>query len=196
MTNNSRYSRRGTPVEELLAGPLLAVAYANSTMAYEQVRFLLNYCFIKTNDTYRPVTISMKLTRSVMPPDNKDDTAEFTQVSLIFELPLITLIPLNSLVLEKVTISFEMEVTSQFNPDRKQNKDLQSTGKSGQVQLAGNISYDSRETLTGNEKSHYAKKNNSKIMFNAKVGPLPLPLGLTTILEAYTKNIPQNSTSK
>lgn len=196
MKNASNYLLRGIPIKELLTGPLLAVSQANSAMTAEQVWFLLDYCFTKTEDAYHPITIHMKLTRSVIQPESKGDTPELKQVSLIFDLPLITLIPINSLSVEQASISFELEITSQYSSDKLQNKNLQSPGKSPPVQLAGNISYDSKETLAGKRKTHYAKKNNAKISLQAKVGTLPLPLGLTTVLEAYTKNIQQNCNIK
>ena len=196
MTNTHSYSRRGTPVEELLAGPLRSVAQANSAMAADQIRFLLDNCFTKTGDTYRPITINMVLTRSAITPDDKGDNSEITQVSLTFELPLITLIPINTLSVEEASVSFEMEVTSQYALDKEESTNTQDVSKPSHVQLAGNLSYDSKESFTGTEKSHYVKKNNSKIKFDAKVGTLPLPLGLTTVLEAYTKNFSQNGNTK
>lgn len=190
------YENRGIPIEKLLAGPLLAAANANSEMAKAQAKFLLDFCFHKEGDVYRPITISMSLTKSVISPsENKEQEPELKQVSINFELPIITIIPINSLSVQDIEIDFEMEITSNFSKKQSENNgNLED--KNLNTNLSGNISYDSNE-LVENGKNQYQRKNRSKMAVTMKAGSLPLPVGLTTILDLYSKNIaPQQSEKK
>ena len=112
----------GLPMESLIGGPLNAAAKANSAMALTQTRFMLDTCFNmakedkdgKTIPTqYEPIMIDMILTRSVISED-KDGKVSVTPASTKFTLPLLTILPINSLAVETVDINFEMEVKSSF----------------------------------------------------------------------------------
>ena len=115
----------GLPMESLIGGPLNAAAKANSAMALTQTRFMLDTCFNmakedkdgKTIPTqYEPIMIDMILTRSVISED-KDGKVSVTPASTKFTLPLLTILPINSLAVETVDINFEMEVKSSFSED-------------------------------------------------------------------------------
>ena len=120
----------GLPMESLIGGPLNAAAKANSAMALTQTRFMLDTCFNmakedkdgKTIPTqYEPIMIDMILTRSVISED-KDGKVSVTPASTKFTLPLLTILPINSLAVETVDINFEMEVKSSFSEDDNKTK--------------------------------------------------------------------------
>lgn len=66
--------------------------------------------------SYAPVMIEMSLERGVLTPttDGKP-TTEIRNFTTSFNLPLLTIIPVNSLGVNNVDISFEMEVKSSFS---------------------------------------------------------------------------------
>lgn len=102
----------GLPMEDLIGGPLNASAKANAAMALTQ------YCSSVRHTSYAPVMIEMSLERGVLTPTTDKDgkpTTEIRNFTTSFNLPLLTIIPVNSLGVNNVDISFEMEVKSSFS---------------------------------------------------------------------------------
>jgi len=170
-------------IESIISAPLVAASKANVVMVTGQTRFLLDYCFNKEEDetTYRPVMIEMSLERGII--DNTKDPSDpdyVTRAQLTFNMPLLCLVPLNSLVIDKVTVDFDMEITSVTSYDSKHgiiNK---------QAQLNGKISNDHKDASNPNKNS---SQMSSKLKVGIHAGPLPLPVGVLAILDLYTKSI-------
>jgi hypothetical protein len=188
----------GLPMGSLIGGPLNAAAQANHQMACDQVGYLLSTCFItKTNKagetTRTPVTIDMVLERPVIHSNGKSEVAAKT----VIKLPLLTIIPLNSLAVDEVDIKFEMEVSSAFSVDRaKEEKesteaetDLTATGRIGpfRVEIKGHVKHDS--STSNSENSHYEKKNSAKYSVGVHASQLPLPPGIGIIIQSYASCI-------
>ncbi len=183
-------------IESIISAPLEAAARANSMMLKEQTKFLMEFCFKKNDDdSYDPVLIEMYLTKSVADPDkDSDDPDYFRKMELSFNVPLITLIPINSLAVDKVTVEFDMEITeqssSEIDYDKVNSKDIETPGE--KAKLKGRVSYDSKEntkeSLSGQNKS----QNSAQLKVNINAGPLPLPVGLTTMLDMYLKSVHPN----
>ena len=126
----------GLPMESLIGGPLNAAAKANSAMALTQTRFMLDTCFNMAKKDkggneiptqYEPIMIDMILTRSVISED-KDGKVSVIPASTKFTLPLLTILPINSLAVETVDINFEMEVKSSFSEDDNKTSESASSG--------------------------------------------------------------------
>ena len=105
----------GLPMESLIGGPLNAAAKANSAMALTQTRFMLDTCFnrkeVGTTEPksyqYEPIMIDMILTRSVIGPGATEGADPVIKpASTKFTLPLLTILPINSLAVETVDINF------------------------------------------------------------------------------------------
>ena len=184
----------GLPMESLIGGPLNAAAKANSAMALTQTMFMLDTCFNmakedkdgKTIPTqYEPIMIDMILTRSVISED-KDGKVSVTPASTKFTLPLLTILPINSLAVETVDINFEMEVKSSFSEDDNKTSESASSGSgSFETKLGwGPLSVSIKGSASYSEKS-----NSAKYTVNVHAGQLPLPKGVNTIIEAFTQAI-------
>lgn len=190
----------GLPMESLIGGPLNAAAKANSAMALSQTKFMLETCFQKDGTdeqvSYKPIMIQMTLTRGVI-TQKEDGTVEIKPLSTQFDLPLLTIMPLNSLAVDTVTVDFEMEVKSSFSEDDSKEKETELSGSASfetklgwgplSVSVKGNASYSSRDSETHN--THYEKSNSAKYTVNVHAGQLPLPKGVNTIIEAFSKAI-------
>lgn len=188
MDKNSNNSSQGIAIQQLLAAPFIAAASANSAMARKQITFLMDSCFDHDDDDiYQPKMIIMTMTKNVLlPTNNKNDKPKMEQISTKFQLPILTLIPFNSLCVKDISVKFDLEIVSQMsgaNSSQKTSKD------SEDIELKGTVSYDSNEK----KQDQYQRRNSSKLSIEMNGGSIPLPVGLTTILELYTKNI--NSTS-
>ncbi len=206
----------GLPMDSLIGGPLNAAAKANAAMAVTQTKFILDTCFYdpdannNTNNNnnnsdqnnYSPIMINMTLTRGVIQPqepndDGSVDPPQIESVDTTFNLPLLTIIPINSLGVDNVEITFEMEVKSSFSDeqtDKTENHMKASASFKAKVgwgpisaSIKGSASYDHKDSST--HSTHYQKSNSAKYTVNVHAGQLPVPKGVNTIIEAYTNAI-------
>ncbi|MDC0674527.1 DUF2589 domain-containing protein [Nannocystis radixulma] len=196
----------GLPMSDLIGAPLLAAAEANNMMAVTQTRFLLDTAFsIKADETtkaetYSPIIIDMKLTRGVLipaDPTKPDSKATIDQVTTIFSLPLLTILPLNSLAVDNVDITFDMEVKSSYSESTSEATEEKMAAASTfsakvgfgifSASVTGSVSYDSAHST--NHDTHYEKSNSAKYGVRVHAGQLPLPQGVTTIIQAFTNSI-------
>jgi len=193
----------GLPIKSLISAPLLAGAEANSKMALTQTQFMLSTCFNNADATnevtgetytnYTPIMINMTLTRSVVKANG--DAGD--PVTTRFDLPLLTIIPLNSLGVDNVTVDFEMEVKSSFSNDKETSTESESAAEGSfsakvgygcfSAEVSGSVSASSKSASSN--KSHYEKSNSAKYTINAHAGQLPLPEGVTTIIQAFSQCI-------
>lgn len=192
----------GLPMSDLIGGPLIAASDANGNMARRQTEFLFNTCFKQKGDggddiTYDPIMIKLNMTRAVLTFDEntkKPDTSYFTTT---LDLPLLTIIPLNNLGVDSVSVNFEMEVKSACSEDIKESSSSEKkaeaslSGSAGwgpfSVSITGNVSYSSEDSRTHD--THYENSNTAKYTVNVHAGQLPMPKGVNTIIDAYSKNI-------
>lgn len=186
----------GLPMDALIGGPLNAAADANAKMAMTQTKFLLETCFVKkgTEDdaSYQPILIKMELVRAFI---KEDQSVE--QVTTTFNLPLLTIMPLNSLAVDTVDVNFEMEVSSSFSEENSQEKTEKKAAEATleakigfgvfSATIKGKVSYDS--TQSSKESQHYKKSNAAKYNVSVHAGQLPLPTGVATIIDVFSKSI-------
>lgn len=200
----------GLPMEDLIGGPLNAAAKANAAMALTQTRFLMETCFNKIEEkdaqgnpkpiSYKPIMIEMSLERGVMTTvedKEKNKKLEIKPVITKFNLPLLTIIPINSLGVNNVDITFEMEVKSSYSETENESKEAESKGEGSfetklgwgplSVSIKGSASYSSRDSSTHD--THYEKSNSAKYTVNVHAGQLPVPKGVNTVIEAFTQAI-------
>jgi len=194
----------GLPMDSLIGGPLNAAAKANAAMAITQTKFMLDTCFSKAKDSedYTPIMIKMSLTRGVIQPQGADDQGnvqapKIEEVTTTFNLPLLTIIPLNSLGVDDVNITFEMEVKSSFSEENSQESETKVAAEASfevkvgwgpvSATVRGSASYDHRDSST--HSTHYQKSNSAKYTVSVHAGQLPLPKGVNTIIEAFAQSI-------
>jgi hypothetical protein len=199
----------GLPMSSLIGAPLKAAAEANYVMAGSQVKFLMATCFNASTDsskgdtTYTPIMIKMEITRGVITPssttskDGSPAKPDISSVTTTFNLPLLTILPLNSLAVTNATVNFEMDVNSSYSDETDVTaKDETKADVSFEAKLSvgpfsvsvkGNVSYDHQDSTTHD--THYQKSNTAKYTVSVTAGQLPLPKGVNTIIEAYTNAI-------
>lgn len=186
----------GLPLDALIGGPLNATAEANAKMAITQTRFLLDTCFVKkgteADPVYQPITIKMELQRTWI-----KENQSVEQLTTIFHLPLLTVIPLNALAVDHVNIQFDMEVNSSFSEETSKEKTEKKTAEAAleakiglglfSAVIHGKVSYDAAKTNRIN--THYLKSNSAKYTVNVQANQLPLPPGVSTLIDIFTKSI-------
>ena len=179
------------PMDQIIGAPLRATASANTMMAREQVKFLMDYCFAKEGENYRPVMVEMVMSRSDITPKAK--RAEIKRYNMTFGLPLLTLVPLNSLCVEEFELDFDMEITSMAQ-SQEQSESTTEGNKAGKPEMKFMGKIGNRDQQKSG--SQFERKVNSKLSFHLKGGQLPLPMGLTTIIDLFTKNMEPSEISE
>lgn len=192
----SNHHFTGLPIYDIIGKPLLALARAQSAMAKEQLHSLLTTCFYRRGDVYEPIMITMVVTRSVVVPSDKlGGEPSVKHVTAHFSLPLLTIIPINSLGIESAEIDFDIELTSQYSTtdeaddllDKK--TAMQTSSKSKGVELLGRIGKGvsvPNDTVVDN--SHGYDLSTS-FQISVQAGTLPLTKGLLEIIDIYTNAI-------
>ncbi|WP_024610160.1 DUF2589 domain-containing protein [Pseudoalteromonas sp. TB64] len=190
----------GLPMKSLIGAPLNAAADANANMAMTQTQFLLETCFQPVNKDdkeggiRRPIMVKLEITRPVI--DQNTGESSDPAVSTL-NLPILTILPLNSLAIKNVDVSFEMEVKSSYSHDTEKS-DSQSGETSGSFEAGFSYmgfsakvegSVKSTSQSSSSDKEHYEKSNSAKYTIAVNAGQLPLPEGVATIIQAYTAAI-------
>ncbi|MCF2907031.1 DUF2589 domain-containing protein [Pseudoalteromonas sp. DL2-H2.2] len=187
----------GLPMKSLIGAPLKAATDANGMMARTQTQFMLSTCFDKTagaqgtSSQLKPIMVEFTLSRPVI----KGTTTSEANITL--KLPLLTLIPLNSLAVDDVKVHFEMEVSSSMSKDNEKQSEQETAAKADitakynaglfSVEVHGSVSHSSK--TSSKQREHYEASNKAKYEVDVHAGQLPLPTGVTTIINAFTKNI-------
>jgi hypothetical protein len=110
-----------------------------------------------------------------------------------FNLPLLTIIPLNSLAVQTVDINFEMEVKSSYGEDHSNES---SKSMAAEVSFEAKVNYgifsasvkgsaSTKSEDKTSESSHYEKSNSAKYTVAVKAAQIPLPQGVKTIIDAF-----------
>lgn len=192
----------GLPMGSLIGAPLQAAANAQQSLAMTQTQFILGTGFNKiTSDdkktiSYTPITATIAMGQSQPVIDDKGavTTADST---LHVDFPLITMIPIPSLSVTTVDITFDMEVKSSFSRDTD-NETASKTAESGSfdaklgwgclsVDVKGSVSHDSSQS--NSDKQSYKKSNDAKYHVEVKAEQQPIPEGIKMLLEMFGKNM-------
>ena len=173
---NTTFSKdfRGLTIDAMIGAPLVATARANSMMAREQVNFILEHCFTSDEQGYHPVMIRMSLTKNFV----KNQKSDMDSVTGFFNLPLLTIIPISSLGVESLELDFLLEIKSHYT---------KKTNDKSEAVLSGVIGSGGKKADTGTQGNDDSSSANLSV--NIKAGNLPLPVGITQLIDLYSKSI-------
>ena len=186
----------GVPMKALIGAPLKAAADANGMLARSQTQFLLSTCFEKDDGSgkLKPKMLEFDVERQVIKANGE---VSDTPLSMKISVPLLTLIPLNSLAVEKLDVSFEMEVkssTEYMHENEELRRDEMKGGVTNPYQsdkfsceIHGALS---NSRSSSNKDNHSGKSSSSgRYDITLHAGQLPLPTGITTIIDMLAKSI-------
>jgi hypothetical protein len=164
-------------------------------LARSQTQFLLSTCFEKSdNGNLTPKMLEFRVERQVI--KGSGELAPQSQ-SMTISVPLLTLIPMNSLAIDELNIAFEMEVKSstEYNHEDSSVKKNELNGDVTNPYHSDRFSCEMHGTLTNSrtDKStgNASKQTKSHASYDISLhaGQLPLPNGLTTMIDMLTKGI-------
>ncbi len=191
----------GLPMKSLIGGPLQAAAEAQQSLAMTQTNYILNTGFSRVEKDgklvgYKPITaaIEMSATRPVVDKDGKVTAAPS---ALTMDFPILTMMPIPSLAVTEVDITFDMEVKSSYThetDDESSTKDHAEgsfDAKMGwgcfSVEVKGSISHDS--ATSHSDKQSYQKSNSARYHVEVKAEQQPIPDGIKMLLTMFGKNM-------
>lgn len=192
----------GLPMKSLIGGPLQAVSEAQQNLAMTQTNYILNTGFSRVTDSqgnlvgYKPITaaISMQGTRPTVGPDGKVTAANS---GLTLDFPILTMMPIPSLAVTEVDITFDMEVKSSYSHETddesasKTHEEGSFDAKAGwgcfSVEVKGSVSHDSSQSHS--DKQSYQKSNSARYHVEVKAEQQPIPDGIKMLLDIFGKNM-------
>lgn len=185
----SKYEFSGSPIDDLIGYPLVAMAKAQSMMAKEQLRSLLEICFNYNNGVYEPSLLQMMVTRSMIKPgDLPGDVPEVIQESNFFYVPVITIFPISSLGIDNAEFDFNIELTSQRNTYSNKEKNTNTKknyfASESEIGLLGKIS-----TQQGKKSNEDPLNGSGSVRVNVETKTIPLSKGLLEILTIYSSSM-------
>ncbi|MGZ8302710.1 MAG: DUF2589 domain-containing protein [Telluria sp.] len=192
----------GLPIGTLIGAPLQAAADAQQSLAMTQTQYILNTGFNQEKDTttgqitYKPITAKIAMGQS-QPVVGQDGSVTTANSQLNVDFPIITMIPIPSLAVTTVDITFDMEVKSSFTHETDEEKSSKTheegsfDAKAGwgcfSVEVKGSVSHDSSQT--NSDKQTYQKSNDAKYHVEVKAEQQPIPDGIKMLLDMFSKNM-------
>lgn len=198
----------GLPMRDLIGGPLMAATEANNQMVMTQTRYMLDTGFnrieVEGSDPkqyrYDPILVNLKLRRPVVSEKVKEDGSTevvVDQVETDVEVPILTLMPIPTLGVDEVDISFDMEVKSSYGSTQSTSQDKSLAAESSfeaklgygpfSVSIKGSVAY-SEKSSSSSEVTRSAS-NSAKYHVQVHASQQDIPRGLDLILKAYSENI-------
>ena len=191
----------GLPMKSLIGGPLQAAAEAQQNLAMTQTNYILNTGFSRIEDGgkligYKPITaaIQMKATRPVVGAEGALTDAKS---GVTMDFPILTMMPIPSLAVTYVDITFDMEVKSSYThetDDESASKDHAEgsfDAKMGwgcfSVEVKGTVSHDSSQSHS--DKQSYQKSNSAHYHVEVRAEQQPIPDGIKMLLAMFSKSM-------
>lgn len=161
----------GQSLEALISAPLTAISKANVMMLSGQAQFILDYCFRRNGEVYSPVLVKMAYTQ---------DGGEQS----VFSVPLLTILPMNNLAVNKVGLDFNVEVISATSRTSPQD----SNSNVAKPKVIGKKSKLGVKISRSGNKSRPERQSNS-IAVSIKAKQIPLTKGINILIDIYAKSI-------
>lgn len=191
----------GLPMDSLIGAPLHAAAGAQQSLAMTQTQYILNTGFNQAKDdkgniTYTPITATIAMGQS-QPVVSEDGNVKAANSQLNVDFPLITMVPIPSLAVTSVDITFDMEVKSSYTHETdtetasKTHEEGSFDAKGGwgclSVEVKGSVSHDSSQS--NSDKQSYQKSNDARYHVEVKAEQQPIPDGIKMLLDMFSKNM-------
>lgn len=196
----------GLPMGDLIGGPLMAAAKAQKELAEIGTKYILETGFyaetVPNSGTpgkikYVQRNLEFEVSRPVIQVDNKGNVTTLPNSTSTLVVPLLSCVPIQSLGVTTVDISFDMEVKSSYsNTDKLDTQQKTEAGgsfsaKAGwgpiSVEIKGSASYSSSSNRSQEES--FQKSNNAHYHVEVTATQQPVPKGLQNIIDTLTQNI-------
>lgn len=157
---NVASSMQGLPMRELIGAPLFAVAEAQQKLALTAWEFYSKIAFEQDEKGEKPTSNARIIKFDINRPIEVDGV--MTSVKQTVEAPFIGLVPIPSLLIDKIDVDFQMEVTS-TNTEKSKTEAGSEVSVSGgwfgvKASVSGKVSTSKENTRSSNQTAKYQVK--------------------------------------
>lgn len=142
----------GLPMNELIGAPLTSVVSAQRDLAHVMIAYINDVGYAEEGSSDARM-LNFNLTKPVI----KDDTVEMNQMRI--QAPLLGLLPLPALLVDHVTIDFQMEVSAAESSKSNTSAEASATASGGfgcfKASVTGKVSTSKENTRSTNQTAKY-----------------------------------------
>lgn len=147
---------KGLPMRDLIGGPLIAAAEAQQNLASVAWDFYQKIAF-KTDDSGKPTAEARTMDFTVNRPVEIDGKIEMVPQEI--QAPFIGLVPIPSLLIDRIDVDFQMEVTDTNVAKTSSSAEASTSIKGGwwvaKAEVSGKVSSSRDNTRTTNQTAKY-----------------------------------------
>lgn len=153
-------SFKGLPMRELIGAPLFAAAEAQEKLASIALNFYNRIAFYQDGEVV-PTGKSTGDTRILQFPIERPviENGTVTKVKQVIEAPFLGLVPIPSLLIDRIDVDFQMEVTDTNVSKAESTADIQTSLSAKwftvQANVSGKVSTSRENTRTTNQTAKY-----------------------------------------
>ena len=160
-SNNTADKMRGLPMRELIGAPLFAAAEAQQKLAAISLDYFNRIAFTERKDSNgKPVQgdpetriLKFKVKRPV------EVNGQMEQMEQTVEAPFIGLVPIPSLLIDKIDVDFQMEVTDTNTTKAESSAELKSSASAKwftvQAEMSAKVAASRETTRSSNQAAKY-----------------------------------------
>lgn len=147
----------GLPMDELIGAPMVSVVGAQRDLAQVMIGYVNEVGYAEQGSEEARM-LKFKMDKPVISEDaNGNVTVSKTEME--FQAPVLGLLPMPSLLVDHVTIDFQMEVTAAESSKSKTDGDVQATVSGGfgcfKASVTGKVSTSKENTRSTNQTAKY-----------------------------------------
>jgi hypothetical protein len=157
MADSTKEQFKGLPMEELIGAPLTAVCDSQKKLAIAQYEFIRDMAFKDGKDDGETRLIKFNLQRPTETPNGIE------MIDTAVQAPFLGLVPIPSLLIEDVTIDFQMEVSATEQSKERSNGEVSSSAEVSagfgfqkeKVSIQGKVASSKENTRSTNQTAKY-----------------------------------------
>ena len=173
---------RGLPIEELIAGPLIAAAQAQGKLAGVTTDFIQNVGMEQDGDKMKTRSVDFTYQRPVV-----DQTGVVSQQKASISVPLLSVINVPNLSVKKAKVEFNMEVKSSTMDTSEKN--ASATVKASYKAWYSPVRASFSGSVSSKDTSTRSTDNSAKYHVSVEAEDNGMPEGLMKVLDMLNNSI-------
>jgi hypothetical protein len=167
--NDIKNGLTGLPISELIGNPLIAASKAQFSLAETALTFINKIGFIEKDGKRQANLLEFKIQQPIISKDGTGD-GKITYTPVDVQAPMLGLVPLPSLLIEDVSVDFQMEISTSTasKEEDKSEAELKAGVSAGwgwgkaSVEFTGKVSSSRENTRSTNQTAKYNVRVNAR----------------------------------
>jgi hypothetical protein len=144
----------GLPIEDLICGPILAVAKGQAALCEVYLHYVFNLAWKEGKQDGEVNLLKFNLNRPVL-----DGNGGYKEEAITVNAPLLALVPVPAFTMDEATVQFTMEVkeqeTAQSSKEETGKMDFGYSGWGAHVAISGSVTSKSSNTRQTDQSAKY-----------------------------------------